>query len=234
MKHNRVDAITSILNDLEDFRIDVNQYWSDAEPQGFYDTVLTGMINSLSAYCQTLGWTELLTKLQEMKPLRGNAVESLELVKSYIVPEARRLLANTDIEEAPRPTDWFWQFVHPRVAALARERFEKNFYGDAVEAVYKEVNVAVKRIVGDAVGRRADGAGLMTTAFSVDRPLIKLTALETETDRNIQQGYMQIMAGAMTGIRNPKAHGNLNPSPRKALHLICLASLLMYQIDERV
>ncbi|MBI5281457.1 MAG: hypothetical protein HY858_07225 [Candidatus Solibacter usitatus] len=52
--------------------------------------------------------------------------------------------------------------------------------------------------------------------------------------RRLQQGYMQIMAGSMTGIRNPKAHGNLNPDSTKALHLICLASLLMNKLDERI
>jgi hypothetical protein len=44
---------------------------------------------------------------------------------------------------------------------------------------------------------------------------------------------MQIFAGAMTGIRNPKARTNLNPDSRNALHLIGLASLLMYRIDGR-
>ncbi|MCY1545498.1 hypothetical protein D9M68_814440 [compost metagenome] len=74
----------------------------------------------------------------------------------------------------------------------------------------------------------------MTTALSPTNPIVRLSTLETETDRNIQQGYMQIFAGSMTGIRNPKAHGNLNPDSGKALHLIALASLLMHKIDERV
>ena len=82
--------------------------------------------------------------------------------------------------------------------------------------------------------READGAGLMTSAFSPGNPIIRLTPLESDTDRNIQQGYMQIFAGAMAGIRNPKAHGNLNPDARKALHLISLASLLMCKVDERI
>jgi uncharacterized protein (TIGR02391 family) len=77
------------------------------------------------------------------------------------------------------------------------------------------VNDAVKGLVREADGRELDGAGLMTTAFSPQNPIIRLTALATETDRNIQQGYMQIMAGAMTGVRNPKAHGNLNPDSTK-------------------
>ena len=177
------------------FEIDVNEYYADAEPQGLTDTALTGKIDSLQAFCETLGWSQLLPSMKGMTPLRGNAVESLELLQSFTVPEARRLLSTTDIEESPSPTEWFWQFVHPRVAALARPRFEAGFFGDAVEASYKAVNDAVKHIVRDNSGREFDGAGLMTTAFSVQNPLIRLTALETDTDRNIQQGYMQIMVG---------------------------------------
>ena len=135
--------------------------------------------------------------------------------------------------ETPGPSDWVWQCIHPRVAKLARPRFEDGYYGEAVEASYKEVNEVVKQIVRDVAGRELDGAGLMTTAFSPNNPLIELTELETTTDQDIQKGYMQIMAGAMTGIRNPKAHGNLNPPASEALHLICLASLLMHKIDER-
>ena len=70
---------------------------------------------------------------------------------------------------------------------------------------------------------------LMNTAVSVHKPVIALTALESDTDKNIQQGYMQIMTGTMIGIRNPGAHGNLNPDSTTALHLICLASLLIAQ-----
>lgn len=74
----------------------------------------------------------------------------------------------------------------------------------------------------------------MTLAFSPTNPIIVLGDLDTETGRGIQQGYMQIFAGSMTGIRNPKAHGNLHPDASKALHLICLASLLMTKFDERI
>jgi uncharacterized protein (TIGR02391 family) len=58
--------------------------------------------------------------------------------------------------------------------------------------------------------------------------------MQSQSDKDEQQGYMQIFAGAMTGIRNPKAHANLNPDQRKTLHLISLASLLMYRLDERL
>ena len=44
---------------------------------------------------------------------------------------------------------------------------------------------------------------------------------------------MEIFAGAMTGIRNPKAHSNIiDIDEKRAIHLIYLASLLMYKLDE--
>ena len=230
----RVEALTSLLDELEALKIDLNQYYGDLEPQGVIDAVLTGKIDSLRAFCQTLGWSDLVASIRDVTPLGGNAVESLEVIQSFVIPEARRLLLKTNVEEVPTPTDWFWELVHPGVGALARRRFEAGFFGDAVEASFKEVNDVAKRIVREVDGRELDGARLMNAAFSPNKPLIRLTALATETDRNIQQGYMQIMAGAMIGIRNPKAHGNLNPSASRALHLICLASLLMHKIDERI
>jgi hypothetical protein len=47
-----------LLSDLEAFKIDVTAYYSDAEPQGFYDNVLTGKLGALAYFCNTLGWSD--------------------------------------------------------------------------------------------------------------------------------------------------------------------------------
>jgi uncharacterized protein (TIGR02391 family) len=211
MHQTRTEALSALLDDLAGFEIKTDDYWADLEPQGYYDNLLTGLVNSLLAYCQVLGWTELVVHLRDMMPFQGNAVESLETLQRFVVPEARRLLDASDIEQPQSPNQWFWDLVHPRVSALARPRFEAGFFGDAVESSFKDLNDAVKRIVKEIDGRELDGASLMNTAFSPNNPVIRLTPLLTATDKDEQQGYMQIMAGAMTGIRNPKAHGNLNP-----------------------
>jgi uncharacterized protein (TIGR02391 family) len=190
MPHTRAAAITKVLDELEAFEIPLNPYYDDLEPRGVIDDVLTGKINSLRAFCQLLGWSELVAPLQNMTPLQGNAVESLDLVQSFVLPEARRLLNASDVDAPASPTQWFWDFVHPRIRALARPRYEAGFFGDAVEASFKEVNDAVKRIVLELEGKELDGAGLMTTAFSPQNPIIRLSDLASETDRNIQQGYM--------------------------------------------
>lgn len=230
----RTEALDKLVSELEGFEIDLTAYYSDLEPQGVYDTMLSGRIDALAHFCQALGWSGLSGQLQELLPLRCSAPEAMERVKWYVLPEIRRLMEHSEIDSSPNPTDWFWDLVHPRIQSLARPRFEAGMFGDAVEASFKEVNDTVKRIYRDLEQREADGARLMTSAFSPGNPIIRLSPLDTETDRNIQQGYMQIFAGAMTGIRNPQAHGNLNPDARKALHLICLASLLMCKVDERI
>ena len=235
MPHTRTEALVALLDDIAAFEINLNHYYDEPEVSGVYDNILTGKFDSLRAFCQLLGWSELVSQMQGMTPLRGDAVQCLEIVQTVVIPEVRRLLATTDIESPVSPTQWFWEFVHPRIRTLARPRFEAGFFGDAVEASFKEVvNDAVKRVVRESTSRELDGTGVMTTAFSVQNPIIRLTPLATETDRNVQQGYMQIFAGAMTGVRNPQAPGNLDPDSSSALHLICLASLLLRKLDERL
>ena len=71
----------------------------------------------------------------------------------------------------------------------------------------------------------------MRTAFSVKNPVIAIDDLSTSDGQSIQQGYMDIFAGAMTGIRNPKAHRIVTIGPERATHFIFLGSLLMDTLD---
>jgi uncharacterized protein (TIGR02391 family) len=128
----------------------------------------------------------------------------------------------------------FWDDIHPKILSVAKTRFDTAHYADAVESALKEVNSVVKNIVRRKTGNELDGANLMRTAFSLNNPIIVLDDLSTETGKNIQQGYMEIFAGVMIGIRNPKAHDNLVITPIRAKHFIYLASLLMHKIDERI
>ncbi|AUZ84773.1 TIGR02391 family protein [Methylophaga nitratireducenticrescens] len=229
----RRDSLEKLLSELEAFVINHSQYWNDLEPQAVYDSAISGKLNALGQWCQTLGWSDLAQSIHELLPIHGSAPEILTRVQSYLIPEIRHNLKDIDIDGNYSPDDFFWELLHPRIRALAKPRFESGFLGDAVETAFKEVNDTVKRIYQESKGVELDGAGLMTTALSPNNPIIKLSPLETDSDRNKQQGYMQIFAGAMTGIRNPKAHANIESSRARTLHLLSLASLLMHQIDDR-
>ena len=107
--------------------------------------------------------------------------------------------------------------------------FRDEYYARAVEEAFKCLNNAVKNKSGET---RRDGAELMRRAFSVDNPTLKLDNLQTPSEQNEQRGYMDIYAGAMTGIRNPRAHDHrLTDEPEAALEIIVLANHLMRKLD---
>jgi hypothetical protein len=97
----QVSALLSVVEDLECVKFTLNDYYDDLEPQGVVDNLLTGKINTLRAFCEAIGWRALSLQLKELAPLRGNAVEAMELVKSFIVPEVRRLVI---VGAAPKAT----------------------------------------------------------------------------------------------------------------------------------
>jgi uncharacterized protein (TIGR02391 family) len=125
-----------------------------------------------------------------------------------------------------------WNLVHKKVAEVSMRKFENGHYADAVESAFKAINKCVKDVVKSKTGNEMDGVSLMREAFG-SKHIIILDDIESESGRNIQDGYMQIFAGAMQGIRNPKAHDNIDIHKERAMHQIILASLLMYKLDER-
>jgi uncharacterized protein (TIGR02391 family) len=103
----------------------------------------------------------------------------------------------------------FWSLIHKDVFKVSKDKFEDGHYADSVESAFKELNICVKRIVKEKTGKELDGSKLMNYAFSPNKPVIVLDDPSSKTGKDIQQGYMQIFAGAMIGIRNPKAHENI-------------------------
>ena len=103
---------------------------------------------------------------------------------------------------------------------------------DEALTIRKEINSRCKKIYKAKTGEEKDGADLMNNLFSANKPLLMFEDNGTETGRNVQLGYMQILAGSMTGIRNPKAHENQNVTKDSAYKRLMLASLLMDKIDE--
>jgi uncharacterized protein (TIGR02391 family) len=131
-----------------------------------------------------------------------------------------------------QPTDLGWPIIHPEIAKVAKSRFDSRHFADAAEAAFKLINERMKEIVGNRTGLEFDGVSLMQRAFSKDKPVLKLGDLSTVIGEDMQVGYQQIFSGAMRGIRNPKAHANVQIDAVRSMHFISLASLLMSKIDE--
>ena len=127
-----------------------------------------------------------------------------------------------------------WTLIHPLIAEVSKKRIKDGYYADAVESACKALNARVREIVMAQSGEELDGAKLMRRAFSVSNPIIRIASPASKSGQNTQQGYMDIYAGVMTGIRNPKAHDNENITKEDALRKLIMISLLMFKIDERI
>jgi uncharacterized protein (TIGR02391 family) len=105
-----------------------------------------------------------------------------------------------------------------------RQLFREGHYAIAVEEGYKCLNNMVKSRTGSS----ADGADLMRNTFSPKKPILALNSLKTDSQINQQHGYMDIFAGCMTGIRNPRAHEHRYlDEPKVALEMLSLANHLL-------
>ena len=114
--------------------------------------------------------------------------------------------------------------------SVSRKLFADGHYAQAVSQALICLNNAVKdksELSGE------DGASLMRKAFSAKKPTLRLNDNTTQSEKDEQQGYMDIYAGAMTGIRNPRVHEHdFMDAPDRALELLALANHLFHKLDE--
>lgn len=130
-----------------------------------------------------------------------------------------------------------WYLIHPKIVTVSRKLFEDGHYSNAAEDAFIEINDRVKKLfmkVNLTASKVPDGYAAMNTVFSDNAPLVEFCDRSTETGSNIQKGYMQILAGAMSALRNPKAHANIAITEDDVMRRLMFASMLIYKIDEAV
>jgi uncharacterized protein (TIGR02391 family) len=120
----------------------------------------------------------------------------------------------------------------PDLHKIVSKLYSDGHHARAVEAAFKYLNNLVKE---RANATSYDGANLMKQVFSVNSPVLRLNSGTTVSERDEQLGYMEIMAGCMTGIRNPRAHEHDWEDPElRALELLCLANHLVEKVKQSV
>jgi uncharacterized protein (TIGR02391 family) len=118
----------------------------------------------------------------------------------------------------------------PPVRGVSRGLFRDGHYARAVEEAFKCLNNSVKSKSGLS---SRDGADLMRRAFSANEPVLTFSDRTSISEQDEQRGYMEIYAGSMMGIRNPRAHDHrLDDHPRMALQLLVLANHLMDKLEQ--
>lgn len=169
--------------------------------------------------------------------------EVRELKQNHVPHKSGQLMNDNDVSSIIRfllshrrkqkmTLSLFGSLIHPEIMRVAESRINSGHYADAVESAFKELNNAVKDKVRSKLKGEDDGQSLMNHVFSEKNPILLVeNDLETLTNKDTQKGYMMMFAGAMSAIRNPKAHDNLDIPIEDAIRKLMFASMLMYKLD---
>lgn len=117
--------------------------------------------------------------------------------------------------------------LHPEISRAASTLYLDGHYSNAVEESVKALNLLVRL----RSRLEQDGTQLMERAFSPSNPVLQFNELENQSDKDEQKGFMQMFSGAVSGLRNPRAHGFIHDDPERALEFIAFVSLLAKLLD---
>ncbi|MBU9263056.1 TIGR02391 family protein [Burkholderia multivorans] len=101
---------------------------------------------------------------------------------------------------------------------------------DAIRVAYEAENYShavldathfISNLLRERAGVDGDGSALIGQALGGENPKLRLNALQTESDRNVQKGYEQILRGIYIGIRNPRSHEPTQDTQETADSIIC-------------
>lgn len=112
---------------------------------------------------------------------------------------------------------------------------------DAVSAPYESANYSHAILEGmhcltdllrEKAGVDGDGPQLVGQALGGDTPKIKLNNLLTESEKNHQKGFENIIRGLYQAIRNPRSHGPHSDDKKTADTIIHFLSYIVEQIEQ--
>lgn len=169
-----------------------------------------------------------MTNLIDSGAIRGE--ENVERTATFMRLIDDKLAGDaTPAAEPQNEDDYLLGLLHPVIIESSWPQYRTGHLRDAVFNAF----VAIGDLLRTLTGLTLDGKPLVEQALSLQNPLLVLSAIDTESGRNDQAGFMQIISGAFVGIRNPKAHSlqhDLNPL--KAAQYLVFASLLARRLTE--
>lgn len=163
--------------------------------------------------------------LEQLRRFQEFLVE-LGVARSVLALPAPRTLAIEDgtSRDAGHTTLFSQTVVENEIVSVSRDLFASGHYNIAVAEAFK----ALDKFVETKAGTGKSGTDSMREAFSPKNPILCWSSRSTSSERDEQEGYGHIYAGAMLGIRNPTTHEfNWVDNDQLALELLVFAQHLL-------
>jgi uncharacterized protein (TIGR02391 family) len=122
--------------------------------------------------------------------------------------------------------------IHSEVLKYCRiELLQENYF----HAVFEAAKGLAQRM-RELSGVQGDGAALVDRIFSIDRPVLAINSLQTETEKSEHKGFAMLLKGCFAAVRNPLAHEPkiLWQGEDDAADYLSLISLLHRKLDDCV
>ena len=151
--------------------------------------------------------------------------------------QLRKVTAVTTLDEAEKRVrtirmKFQGRRLHPEVLKYCRiELMQDNYF----HAVFEAAKGLAQRL-RDITGVQTDGAALIETVFSIERPMLAMNALRSETEKSEHKGFAALLKGCFAAVRNPLAHEPkiLWDGEDDAADYLSLISLLHRKLDQCV
>jgi uncharacterized protein (TIGR02391 family) len=184
------------------------------------------------------------TTSREMFDARRNELNQVLIFSGYFLGDDGRLRhkqAAQTLDDAEERADKLRselrrRGVHADVLKFCRSELVRSNYFHTVLEATKSVAEKIRQRAGLA----SDGAQLVDDAFALGKsgvPVLAFNSLRTETERNEQNGMINLMKGMFSAFRNTTAHAakiSWAITEQDAFDLLTLASLLHRRIDSAV
>jgi uncharacterized protein (TIGR02391 family) len=119
--------------------------------------------------------------------------------------------------------------LHPAIERATGQLYRDGHYANAIEDGVKALNNLIRMNSGI---EDKDGTALMEFVFSPKTPILKFNNLSDTSEVDEQKGFMMMFSGAVSGLRNPRAHKIIKDDPEMALEFIAFISLLAKLADK--
>ena len=224
----KINELISIMQNLILYRGQVS--FVHPEYRKFHDSLTHFIIDN--DFENSAEWKNI----QPYLLIKGNQVLTNDEA-NYILQNLEELKRKLLQKERNSARDnCYFEIMHPQIKKVSQEKFLSGYYADSVECAFKEINFRLKSLYKNHKNTELDGKNLMFAIFNSENKnnqrLLAFESLDSESGRNVQEGYMYIFAGAIQAIRNPKAHENMIISKNDAIERLVFASLLMKKIDK--
>ncbi len=108
------------------------------------------------------------------------------------------------------------------------DTYEAGNYNHAIIDAFNYMS----EIIREKSGLDGDGEQLVGKAFGGESPILRINKLQTITERDSQQGLLNILIGMYKGIRNPRSHDQIEDTKKSADAIIYFIDYLLGVIDQ--